>query len=135
VPGLAEPLLGLALLALLGLVWWGASREPRRDPFGATSLAAVAALLVCAPLVAAQYVAWLVPWTAVAFEADEPEREVAVASTFAIVLTGLTQLVTIGEGWVDAWLLLVRNLSLVAVVGLWLVPALLPRRTEAAHAA
>lgn len=135
VPGLAEPLLFIGLLVLLGLVWWGASREPRRDPFGATSLAAIAALLVCAPLVAAQYVSWLVPWTAVAFEADEPEREVAVASTVAIVLTGLTQLVTVGEDWVDAWLLFARNLALVAVVGLWVVPALLPRRTEAAHAA
>jgi hypothetical protein len=135
VPELAEPLLFMTLLALLGLIWWGASREPQRDPFGATSIAAVTALLVCAPLVAAQYVSWLVPWTAVAFEADEPEREVAVASSVAIVLTGLTQLVTVGEGWVDAWLLFARNLTLVAVVGLWLVPALLPRRPEAAHAA
>lgn len=135
VPGPTEPLLFVALLTLLGLVWWGASREPQRDPFGATSVAAVAALLVCAPLVAAQYVAWLLPWTAVAFEADAAEGQVATAATIAIVLTGLTQLVTVGEGPLDAWLLFARNLMLVAVVGLWLVPALLPKRSEAAHAA
>jgi hypothetical protein len=134
VPGLAQPLLFLVLVALLGVIWWGASREPRRDPFGATSTTVTATLLVCAPLVAAQYLCWLLPWTAIAFEGDHPEREVATAATVAIALTGLTQLVTVGDGPVDAWLLLARNLALVTVVAIWLVPALLPRRAPA-HAA
>jgi hypothetical protein len=131
VPGFAEPLLFLVLVGLVGVIWWGASREPRRDPFGATSIAATAALLVCAPLVAAQYLCWLLPWTAIAFEADRPEREVAAAATVAIALTGLTQLVTVGSGPVDALLLVVRNLALAAVVAIWVVPALLPRRAPA----
>lgn len=134
VPGFVEPLLLLFAVALVGMIWWGAAREPRRDPFGATSLAAVAALLVCAPLVAAQYASWLLPWTAVAFEADRSERDVATAAAVAIGLTGLTQLVTVGEGAVDAGLLFARNLALACVVGLWLVPALLPSRTPVSSA-
>jgi hypothetical protein len=134
VPGFAEPLLFLIAVTLVGLTWWGITKEPQRDPFGATSLAATAALLVCAPLAAAQYTSWLLPWTAVAFEADRSERDVATVATVAIALTGLTQLVTIGTGALDAWLVFARNLALVAVVGLWLVPALVPRRMPAGAA-
>jgi hypothetical protein len=128
VPGLAAPLLFLLMVAVVALIWWLAAADAR-ETSGGPSLAAVAALLVCAPFVAAQYLSWLLPWAAIAFEGDERERRVATAAVVAIALTGLTQLVTVGDGWIDAALLLARNIALVAVVGVWLAPFALPRRT------
>ncbi len=76
------------------------------------------------PLFAAQFAAWFLPWTALAFEGDEVDRRAATAATVAIALTGLIAL-----AWTDPtatpatwlrWLVLARNVVTIGVVVLWL---------------
>ncbi len=101
-----------------------ARRSAEDDPAGGPSLAAVAALTVFSPLFAAQFAAWFLPWTALAFEGDEVDRRAATAATVAIALTGLIAL-----AWTDPtatpatwlrWLVLARNVVTIGVVVLWL---------------
>ena len=117
---------GVLLLGLLGceLAIWRRASTRGGDAAGGPSLAAVAALTVFSPLFAAQFAAWFLPWTALAFEGDEVDRRAATAATVAIALTGLIAL-----AWTDPtatpatwlrWLVLARNVVTIGVVVLWL---------------
>jgi hypothetical protein len=76
--------LGLMLVAAWAVIAWAARRrEDGTD--GAAALGAVCALLVTAPILSWQYVAWLLPWTAVA----ALERR-SVTTWFALVVVALT---------------------------------------------
>ena len=119
----ARAALGIALLATQAWIWRRAAAD-RRDPMGAATLAAVAALAVFAPVLSPQFAVWLVPFAALAFEGDQDERHTAGVATVAIVLTGGLALVwrdhaVAPSGWV-AWLVLVRNLVWIDVVVSWL---------------
>jgi hypothetical protein len=107
------------LVVLLVAIWTTAGRRGRGS-FGAASVAAVGALLVCSPLISLQYAAWLLPWGAVAwFEGD---RRAATAVLGVEILTAVLFMVYDPEraGLAQA-LLLARNLFLLALPALWLL--------------
>jgi hypothetical protein len=62
--GAPEALLLLTLVTVVAI--WLLARRREEEPAGAPALAAVAALLVFSPVFSPQYVAWLLPWAAVA---------------------------------------------------------------------
>jgi hypothetical protein len=121
-------LLGLALVAVEVFIWRRAAID-RRDPMGAASLAAVAALGIFAPILSMQAAAWLVPFAALALDGDHDERHTAGVAAVAIALTGVIAIVwrdhaTAPAAWVP-WLVLLRNLVWIDVVVSWLrVPVL-----------
>jgi hypothetical protein len=128
--------IALAVLLLALQVWiWRRTASDRRDAMGAPTLAAVAAVGVCAPVLSPQAAAWLLPFAALAFEGDHDERHTAGVATVAIVLTGVVAIVWSDHAsapatWV-AWLVLARNLVWIDIVVSWLrVPVVreAPRR-------
>jgi len=126
----AKVALAALLLALEAWIWVRAGRD-RRDPLGAASLVAVAALAICAPVLSMQAVAWLLPFAALALEGDHDERHTAGVATVAIVLTGVLAIAWRDHaappaGWVS-WLVLVRNLVWIDIVVSWLRRPVLPR--------
>jgi len=139
VPFWAKALLGVGLLACEAAIWRRAARE-QRDPAGPAALMAVLALLVFSPLFSTQYVAWLLPWTALAFEQDEESRRVATLVAVAIALTGLIHLSYLNlsplTNVAEKFGLFTRNALCVWALLTWLRPALpLPGRRRPAHAA
>jgi hypothetical protein len=128
VPTWIKAVLGVALLAMEIILWRRAARD-RRDPMGAASLAAVAALGVFAPILSMQAAAWLLPFAALALDGDHDERHTAGVAAVAVALTGVIAIVwrdhaTAPAGWVP-WLVLVRNLVWIDVVVSWVrVPVL-----------
>jgi glycosyl transferase family 87 len=113
VPEWAPPALALLTAALVVGVWVLARRR-RQRPAGAPALAAVAALLVCAPVFSPQYVAWLLPWAAVA-----GGRWARVAAV-PIVITGALLTVwyvdwNLGPG-ANQLILTIRNLAVMGIV-------------------
>jgi hypothetical protein len=132
VPTGLKVLLALLLASSLAAVWRRAAPWSG-DLTGAPALAAVAALLALSPVLSPPYVAWLLPWTAIAWHAD---RRWAVMGAVPVVLTGLV----VAVWYLDVWrghpgpsqlLLFVRNASLFVPVVAWLLPArwsLLERR-------
>jgi hypothetical protein len=118
-------LLLVALLACEVAVWRRAAEPGRDDPAGGAALTAVAATLVFATQLQPQYAAWLLPWTAIAFEAEEPDQRTAILAGIAIALTGV-----IASAWPDgpaapsAWIkvaVLGRNVAAIGVLVSWLV--------------
>jgi hypothetical protein len=83
----------------------------------------VTASIVFAPQFSTQYAAWLLPWTALAFEGDDTDQRAAILAGVAVALTGV-----IAIAWPDpasipsAWLKLVvvaRNLAAIGVIVTW----------------
>jgi hypothetical protein len=109
----------LVLTGLLVAVWVTALKR-KRGEFGAASVAAVGALLACSATFSLQYVAWLLPWAAVAwFEGDRWIFRVVVAIE---VLTAILSVVFDPQRAVPAQVLLVcRNLLVVTLPLMWLV--------------
>ena len=111
----------VALAAVELAIWRDAAREPDREPFGATAVAAIAALLALAPVSPTLAAAWAVPFVAVALSSDHEERRVAVLATGAIVVSGLLGLRDPDAQSPQLTLVaLARNLLWVAVVASWL---------------
>jgi Glycosyltransferase family 87 len=79
--GAARYVLVAALVVLLVAIWVRAARSGS-DPAGRPALGAVAALLFCSPLLSDSYVAWLLPWAAVAAN----EERWATRAVFAVCL-------------------------------------------------
>lgn len=116
IPAWWGPVALLVLVGLLALVWSKASRRAA-DPAGMSAVAAISVLLLMSPVLSPQYIAWLVPWAAIA--GDESPRwswaaAIPIAITGALALgwalhTGLgperTQLALLG-----------RNLAIVGLV-------------------
>ena len=131
----AKAVLFAGLAACETLIWRRASRDAR-DPVGGASLAAVAALAVFSPLFSLQLAAWLLPFTALAFDGDHDERHTAGVATVAVILTGVVALVwrdqaSAPASWVG-WLVLVRNLVWIDIVVSWFRARRVPRPTEPA---
>jgi len=125
-----KALLGLGLVLVEVVIWRRAAKD-RRDPMGAASLAAVAALGVFAPILSMQAAAWLLPFAALALDGDHDERRTAGFAAGAIALTGVLAIAwrdhaTAPTGWVP-WLVLVRNLVWIGVVVSWLLARVLER--------
>jgi hypothetical protein len=110
---------GLSVLLVVGVAaatWLAYRRRPRSD--GLLPLAAVAMLLLAAPILSWQYIAWLFPWAAVCLAGRE--RTVGVIVLVLALLSGLLILqgipLTQGSAYA-ANLLLLRNAVLVVLVG------------------
>jgi glycosyl transferase family 87 len=112
-PGWAPTALGLLTVALVTAVWLLAQRR-RQLPAGAPALAAVAALLVCAPIFSPQYVAWLLPWAAIAGGRWSKLAAVPITITGALVLTWYLDW-NFGPGY-NQLVLTARNLVVMAIV-------------------
>jgi hypothetical protein len=114
-PPWARVALAVLLIVGLAVVWWRASRSPA-DPYGAPALAAVAILLVLSPVLSPQYLVWLVPWTAIAYDDDARLSRLAVVP---ILITGAFMTlwyldVAIGRPANQA-VMIVRNIALLVV--------------------
>ena len=112
----------VGLLVCEAVIWWRAAADDR-DASGGTALAAVATLLVFAPILSVGYVAWLLPWAAFAFEGDPGERRAASLATAAIATTGLLGLTSPldAPGTAEQLAILARNGALVAIVAMCLI--------------
>ncbi len=128
-PSLAGPSLFLATVALAAVIW-SRARRSTGDLLGAPALGVLAVLLVFSPLFSLQYIAWVVPWTAIAWPEEHSRRPVLFMLT-AICVTGVL-LPTYNHVAlaIDQTFLLLRN-GLVACVALW---CLIPRRAFAGPA-
>lgn len=128
VPGWAGLALWLILVAGLAAVWRRA-KSATYEPAGAPALVAVALLLVTSPVLSPQYVAWLLPWGAVAANDARRWWRLAVVPS---VLTGTTVAswylgVTRGHpGWSQAELI-VRNATLAAIPLTWFLAPVVER--------
>ncbi|MGZ8620356.1 MAG: hypothetical protein ACXWYE_10685, partial [Actinomycetota bacterium] len=114
----------VALASVLVAVWIVAARR-RGDPAGAPALAAVAAMLALSPVLSPPYVAWLLPWTAIAGRTD---RRWVWMGGLPVALTGAV----VAVWYLDIWqghpglsqiLLFARNLTLLPPVIMWLLPS------------
>ncbi len=127
VPAGATAALALLLGAALIAIWLRARRMEVRG-FGAPSVAAVGALLACAPLFSLQYVAWLLPWAALA--ATEDRRLFRIVGAIEI-LTGILFVVYAPDRVVASQVVLVaRNIAVASLPILWLVSTPADVRTE-----
>ena len=111
------------LLTALVLIWRKSSREDHVDAAGMPTLAAVATLIATAPVASAQYVAWLMPWCAVAV-VERRRTATVVASAGAALLSAAAFMVywDVAGGLVTLeWLSAARALCIVALPICWLV--------------
>jgi hypothetical protein len=116
----------LITLVVLVAATWSRARSWSGSPFGWPALAATAALLALSPLFSQQYVAWLLPWAAVAATERHGEgRQLAGPLTFTIALATGALYLTIGApgDWTFVGaqaLLVVRNTACLGIVAVWL---------------
>ena len=128
IPAWAPGALLLLTVATVVAIWLLARRRDD-EPAGVPALAAVAALLVCSPVFSPQYVAWLLPWAAVA---GGDGRRWTWLGAVPVIITGT--LVTIWYVDIDLGpggnqlVLGARNLSVIVIVAVYLVEALRARR-------
>lgn len=128
IPAWAPGALLLLTVATVVAIWLLARRRDD-EPAGVPALAAVAALLVCSPVFSPQYVAWLLPWAAVA---GGDGRRWTWLGAVPVIITGA--LVTIWYVDIDLGpggnqlVLGARNLSVIVIVAVYLVEALRARR-------
>jgi hypothetical protein len=121
IPAPARLVLAVGLALTLAAVWLRA-RRMGGDPYGAPTLAAVAALLVWSPLFSLQYALWLTPFVALAAE-DRRARVGAWLGATAVVATGVVRLVSAATSVaaLDQGLLLLRNGAVIGIVVWWFV--------------
>jgi hypothetical protein len=132
-PSWSRVALTIALLALEAAIWWRAARDGR-DPAGGTAVAAVIALLVCSPLFSTQYLMWVAPWAAIAFEGDRRQRQIATLAALVIAVTGLLHLSYLNSSPIsniaEKWGLFLRNMACIGLLAVWLRPASRTRQAE-----
>jgi hypothetical protein len=121
IPGWARICLAVLLVLGLAIVWWR-GRHAQVDPAGGPALAAVATLLVLSPVFSPQYVAWLLPWAAIA---SLDSRRLFRLAVVPCVITGAILTVwyldvAIGRPANQAVMIL-RNASVVLIPLAWLV--------------
>jgi hypothetical protein len=83
--------LGGVTLGVVAACWFRA-RNREVDPAGMPAMAAVAALTVFSPVASAQYIAWILPWSAIAI-AERRRPAVTVLSASASLLAAAVFLV------------------------------------------
>ncbi len=115
-PGWAKVLLGMLLIASLGVIWIRA-RARNADPGGRSALASVAALLLCTPLFSTQYAMWLLPWAGVASAREDDHLGLAT-----VLLAGLCTAIIDLAGYNYPTDGLVKSVTLLRIAALaWLV--------------
>lgn len=130
IPGWAPPLLTVATVVALVLVWRKASRSGA-VPEGFPALAAVASLTALSPVMSAQYVAWLLPWAAIALaERSRPVLAVVLGITSVLAAAVFLEYWAIVGGEFElAWLAFARALAVMSIPILWLTA---PERAQVA---
>ena len=109
----------LVVLAALLVAIWAMAMRRKRAAFGAASVAAVGALLVCSSVFSLQYAAWLLPWAAVAWVEGDRRHFWVVASIE--LLTAILFVVYEPQRVAFAQALLVaRSLLVIALPVIWL---------------
>jgi Glycosyltransferase family 87 len=125
--GAPEALLLLTVVTVATI--WLLARRRDEEPAGAPALAAVAALLVFSPVFSPQYVAWLLPWAAVA--GGDGRRWTWLGGAPVIITGALVTIwyvdIDLGPGGTQL-VLGVRNLSVIVIVAVYLVGTLRARR-------
>jgi len=121
VPPVANVLLGCGALILLSLAWeWARDRrtEAPGSPAveGLAPFAAVAALLLAAPILSPQYLIWLLPVAAIAV--TRGERRLFAPVMTATILTTAIWLVPFERAHAVQAVILGRNAALMAAAGL-----------------
>jgi hypothetical protein len=86
--------LRLAAVAVIALIWIRAPRSV--DPRGGPALASVAVLLLLAPVLSPQYVAWLLPWASIA-AAERASADIRIATIATSVFATLAFVVYWGS--------------------------------------
>ena len=128
IPTGAPQALLVATIVTVTAIWLLARRRDDA-PAGVPALAAVAALLVFAPVFSPQYVAWLVPWAAVA--GGDGRRWTWLGSAPVIITGALVTLwyldVDLGPGG-NQLVLAARNLAVMVIVGAYFVHTARTRR-------
>jgi len=103
-------MLTLGTAAALAMAWLAAATRS----IGLGWLSSVLALLVFAPILSPQYIAWIIPATAIAF--TDGHRLPALAAACTIPLTVILMMgyggLLAGESWA-VWLIVLRNVMLV----------------------
>jgi hypothetical protein len=89
VPGWARLVLAGLTIALIGGCWIRARARRERDPFGRAAIGALGALIGLSPVFSAQYVAWLLPWAAIASTERDP-RWLVRTTMLVSALAGIT---------------------------------------------
>ena len=126
-PAWARALLLAALVALVALAWRLSARrrtvgsEFRLDAMAA--LTAVAAVLVCSPLLSSQFVSWLVPFAAIAWaEGAQVALPALVAGITTLTAVGVfTSKALVEHSWAGQAPLLSRNVLLLVLLMLGLL--------------
>jgi len=121
IPGWARVALAVLLVLGLAAVWWRA-RRAQVDPAGAPSLAAVATLLVLSAVLSPGYLAWLLPWAAVA--SLDARRMFRLAVAPCVITGGIFTLWYLDAGIgrpANQVLMIVRNASLMLIPLAWLL--------------
>jgi hypothetical protein len=121
--GVMPPHVGIALavvlLAIEGAIWWAAFRRDG-DAFGSASTASVCALLACSPLFSMQYVAWLLPWAAIA-GVKKDRATVGLVFVAASLTSALYVILGPERVAIAQTLVLIRNAVIVAIPVVWLM--------------
>ena len=76
--------LSLAAAVAVAAVWRLSIRRPAREPAGGAALCAITCVLIFSPVFSLQYVAWLLPWAAIAHQ-DEPDGPALVLAPIVIL--------------------------------------------------
>jgi len=128
IPSGAPEALLLATAVAVTLIWLLA-RHRDEIPAGAPALAAVAALLAFSPVFSPQYVAWLLPWAAVA--GGDGRRWTWLGAAPVIITGALVTIwyvdINLGPGG-NQLVLGARNLAVLVIVVVYLVDGLRVRR-------
>jgi len=118
----ATIILQVVAVATLVAVWWKA-RHANADPSGLPAAAAVATVIACSPVASAQYVAWLVPWCAVAV--TERGRPVVLVATMGAATLAASSFLIYWDVWGGIRALevisLARALCVVAIPVTWFI--------------
>jgi hypothetical protein len=110
----------LVVLAALLVAIWAIAMRRKRAAFGAASVAAIGALLVCSSVFSLQYAAWLLPWAAIAWSEGDRRHFWMVASiellTAILFIVYQPQRVALAQT-----LLVARSLMVIALPTMWLL--------------
>ena len=121
IPGWARAALAVLLVLGLAAVWWRA-RRAQVDPAGGPALAAVATLLVLSPVLSPGYIAWLLPWAAVA--SLDTRRMFRLALAPCVITGGIFALWYLDAGIgrpANQAVMIVRNASVLLIPLVWLL--------------
>jgi hypothetical protein len=108
-------------LGVLAIIWWKARRDAS-DPAGFPAAASVATVIAFSPVSSSQYVAWLLPWAAVAIE-ERPRSSLLLAAMTASVMSATAFVVywRVDSAALLAWVALLRAAAIVVIPLLWLL--------------